>query len=249
MKVIACYSIKGGVGKTATAVNIAYWASKSNIKTLLIDLDPQGASSFYFKVKPTKKQWGKRFFNAYEDLVDQIKASDYENLDILPAHLSFRNFDSILSSLKKRTNRLKKIIKGLGKEYDFVILDCPPSISHLSESIFAASNVIVVPVIPTTLSERTYEQLLSFFEDKGLNRKKITPYFSMVQSQKSMHKSTIKNMQKRYKNFLNTLIPYSSDIEKMGEFRAPVDIFARNRPSNAAYFALWKELVKTIRKS
>ena len=249
MKVIACYSIKGGVGKTATAVNLAYWAAQSNIKTLLIDLDPQGASSFYFRVKPAKKQWGKRFFGAYEDLLKQIKESDYENLDIIPAHLSFRNFDSILASIKKRTNRLKKILRGLNKEYDFIILDCPPSISHLSESVFYASNIVVVPVIPTTLSERTFGQLLEFFGDKKLSEKKIVPFFSMVQVQKTMHKSTMESLAKSYKRFLKTPIPYSSDIEKMGEYRAPVDIYARNRPANKAYVSLWKELIPIIKRS
>ena len=249
MKVLACYSIKGGVGKTATAVNIAYWAAKSNLKTLLIDLDPQGASSFYFRVKPSKKQWGKRFFETYESLLKHIKASDYENLDVIPAHLSFRNFDSILASLKKRKNRLNKILQGLKKEYDLVILDCPPSISHLSESIFNASNVVLVPVIPTTLSERTYSQLLTFFEENNLSSKKIVPFFSMVQTQKSMHKKTMLNMYKEHKKFIKVPIPYSTDIEKMGEFRAPVDTYARTRPANKALFNLWKEVVQKLKKS
>ncbi|MDQ6992383.1 MAG: AAA family ATPase [Mariprofundus sp.] len=247
MKVIACYSMKGGVGKTATSVNIAYWAAKSGLKTLLIDLDPQGASSFYFRVKPSKKQWGERFFQAYEALLKHIKASDFENLDIIPAHLSFRNFDSLLSGLKKRESRLKRILKGFNKDYDLVILDCPPSISHLSESIFIASDIVLVPVIPTTLSERTYEQLLDFFKEHKYPKTHITSFFSMVQSQKSLHKATIEGMSQRYKTFLKTTIPYSADIEKMGEHKAPVDVFAKSKPANLAYSELWKEIAKLIK--
>jgi len=247
MKTIACYSIKGGVGKTATAVNLAYWAAKSGIRTLLIDLDPQGASSFYFRVKPSNKNWGKRFFRAYEDLIRQIKASDFDNLDVIPAHLSFRNFDELLGVLSKRKNRLKKILKGLSRQYSLVVLDCPPTISNLSEAVFAASDFVLVPVIPTTLSERTFEQLNKFYKQQGYSRKSLKPFFSMVQTNKNLHKKTMVNMQRQHKNFMNTHIPFSIDIENMGEHRAPVDVYARNRPANKAYFELWKETVSLVR--
>jgi len=242
MKTLAIYSMKGGVGKTATSVNLAYWAAQSGMKTLLIDLDPQGASSFYFRIKPAKKNWGKRFFKAYENLLKQIKASDYENLDIIPAHMSFRNFDVILDGLNKRKSRLQKILKGMKKEYDLVILDCPPSIGHLSESIFIASDRLLVPVIPTTLSERTFAQLLDFFKQEGYSKKKILPFFSLVQNQKSMHKNTQDNLRQSHPNFLKTVIPFSADVENMGEHRAPVDQFARSKPANTAYRDLWQEV-------
>src|SRR6056297_2763575 len=117
MKVLACYSMKGGVGKSASAVNLAYWAARSGYRTLLIDLDGQGASSFYFRVRPGgKKDWGPRFFKAYGQLLKQIKASDFENLEIIPGQLSFRHFDVLLQQLKKRKKRLHQVLKGLKKE-------------------------------------------------------------------------------------------------------------------------------------
>ena len=248
MKVVACYSMKGGVGKTATSVNLAYLAAKSGLKTLLIDLDPQGASSFYFRVRPSSKKWAVRFFNAYESLVKNIKASDFENLDIIPAHLSFRNFDALLAGLKKRNSRLKRVLSGFDKEYDLVVLDCPPSISYLSESIFIASDIVLVPVIPTTLSERTFDQLMTFFEENGYPMHKIVPFFSMVQAQKTLHQATMQAMSARYKRFLSAAIPYSADIEKMGEHKAPVDVFAKSKPANIAYIELWAEVEKVFKK-
>ncbi|MBX2858372.1 MAG: AAA family ATPase [Cellvibrionaceae bacterium] len=247
MKVISCYSMKGGVGKTATSVNIAYWAAKSGVKTLLIDLDPQGASSFYFRVKPTKKEWGKKFFNAYSALVKQIRASDFEHLDIIPAHLSFRNFDTLLSTVNRRKNRLSKILKGFNKEYNLIILDCPPTISNLSEAVFIASDIVLVPVIPTTLSERTFEQLNTFFKENDFPSKRLLPFFSMVQAQKALHKKTMESMRSRYKTFLETDIPFSIDIESMGEHRAPVDTYAKSRPANRAYHSLWDEVAPLLR--
>lgn len=249
MKIIACYSIKGGVGKTASAVNLAYWAAKSGQRTLLLDLDPQGASSFYFRVKPAaRKNWGKRFFKAYEEILKQIRASDYEDLDLIPAHLSFRNFDVLLEQLGKRKNRLRQALKGLKKEYDLVFLDCPPSISYLAENIFNAADLVLVPVIPTTLSERTFEQLLKFFKHKDYDRNKLVPFFTMVESRKLMHKQTAVAMRKNHKYFLRNAIPYATDVEKMGQYRAPLDTFAASKQANRAYQALWQEIATVLKR-
>lgn len=250
MKILACYSIKGGVGKTASAVNIAYWAAKSGRKTLLLDLDSQGASSFYFRVKSSpKKDWGKRFFKAYGQILKQIKASDFDNLDVIPGHLSFRNFDILLEQIGKRKNRLRQALKGLRKEYDLIILDCPPTISQLAENIFNAADIILVPVVPTTLSERTFDQLIQFFKNEDYERKKLVPFFTMVDGRKQLHQQTAVSMRKRYKRFLRNAIPYSTDVEKMGKYRAPIDIFARGKQANQAYLALWMEIDRVMKDS
>ncbi len=248
MKTLACYSIKGGVGKTASSVNLAYLAAQAGYRTLLIDLDSQGASSFYFRVRPSKKNWGKRFFQTYEQLLKQIKASDFDNLDIIPAHVSFRHFDALLSDQDKRERRLKRVLKGLKKEYDLIILDCPPTLSYLSEAVFHAANMILVPVIPTTLSERTFEQLQDFFRRNDLPTRMVYPFFSMVQKQKHLHKNTIERLQNTTPRLLKTLIPFSTDIEKMGEHRSPISCFAPRSPGGQAYEALWQEIVCKMKK-
>ncbi len=249
MQIIACYSMKGGVGKTASAVNLAYWAAKSGRRTLLIDLDPQGASSFYFRVRSAaKKNWGERFFKAYGRLLQQIKASDFKRLDIIPAHLSFRHFDILLEQIGKREKRLRRALRGLKKEYDLVILDCPPSISRLAENIFTAADLVLVPVVPTTLSERTFEQLMKFFKDEDFSRKKLLPFFTMVEARKQLHKETAVAMRKRHHRFLRNAIPYSTDVEKMGRYRAPIDVYAHGKQANRAYQALWLEIAGLLGK-
>ncbi len=242
MKIIASYSNKGGVGKTASSVNIAYALAKDGYRTLLCDLDPQGASGFYFRIKPSRKLKEQAFFKDVDRFLGAIRGSDFHNLDLLPANMSFRDFDIFLSRMKNSRSRLQKALKAVKSDYDVVVLDCPPNISLLSESIFKAADKILVPVIPTTLSERTYEQLLEFFDTEGYNSKKLLPFFSMVQRQKKLHQDTMKRMKKRYRRFMNTPIPFSSDIEKMGIHRAPVGSFAGKRPAAQAYDALWQEL-------
>jgi len=247
MKILACYSNKGGVGKTATSVNLALAFAQAGYRTLLCDLDPQGASGYYFRVKPSKKLTNEKFFKGVENFASAIRGSDYDNLDILPANMTFRDFDVFLSRMKKPKSQLTKALKNVNDDYDIIILDCPPNISSLSESVFCAADHIVIPVIPTTLSERTLEQLMTFFDEKNIDIKKMVPFFSMVQRQKNMHIETMARLKTVYpKIFLNEPIPFSTDIELMGVHRAPVATFAKSRPASSAYNELWTELVTRI---
>lgn len=247
MKIIACYSNKGGVGKTATSVNLAYASAMKGRSTLLCDLDPQGASGFYFRVKPSKKLQNKAFFKDVEGFLDAIRASDFDNLDLLPANLTYRDFDIFLSRMKNSRSRLKKALNELNSDYDIVILDCPPNISLLSENVFKTADKIVVPVIPTTLSVRTFEQLNDFFKENEYQRKKIMPFFSMVQKSKKLHKETMITLRKNYKSLLKNYIPFSSEIEKMGVHRAPVVTFAGKDFAAKAYSKIWNEIEAAVK--
>ena len=244
MKIIACYSNKGGVGKTATSVNLAYASAMAGRRTLLCDLDPQGASGFYFRVKPSKKLQKKAFFKDVTRFVDAIRASDFENLDLLPANLSYRDFDIFLSRMKNSRSRLKKALREVESDYDVIILDCPPNISLLSENVFKSADKIVVPVIPTTLSVRTFEQLYLFFKDNKYQRNKLLPFFSMVQKSKNLHKETMATLRKKYKSLLENYIPFSTEIERMGVHRAPVLTYAGRNSAVRAYEKIWKDIEK-----
>lgn len=239
MKIVACYSNKGGVGKTASSVNIAHGLARSGKRVLLCDLDPQGASGFYFRVKPSKKLTDDRFFTHAKRFAGAIRGSDFDNLDILPANMSYRDFDVFLSRMKNSRSRLKRALMGVKKEYDIVLLDCPPNISVLSENIFRTADRILVPVIPTTLSERTFEQLIDFFKAEGLPRDKIVGFFSMVQGTKKLHAETMQRMKKAYpKRLLDIAVPFCADVEKMGVKRAPVAAFAPASPAVKAFGTL-----------
>lgn len=245
MKSIALYSIKGGVGKTAAAVNLSWLASRDSSPTLLCDLDPQGASSFYFRVTASDKYNSDKFLKGSKKIYRQIRATDFENLDLLPSDISYRNLDIELSEEKNPRKRLKKNLSELGEAYEFLFFDCPPNLTLLSESVFAASDIILVPMIPTTLSVRTYWQLLSFFEKNELDTSRIRAFFSMGEHRKTMHREIIDEFSET-PGFLKSTIPYNSEIEKMGLYRAPVNAHRPMSSAAQAYRQLWGELIASI---
>ncbi len=246
MNIVAVYNIKGGVGKTSAAVNIAHLAAQDGFRVLLWDLDPQAASTYYFRVKPRIRGGGKKMIRGKLDLDDQIKGTDYENLDLLPADFSYRKMDVALGDIKKPALQLLKLLRPLSYEFDLVVLDCPPSISLVSENIFHAASALLVPTIPTTLSIRTYQQLLKFLKENKLDRIDVLPFFSMADRRKSMHVEIMRQLPKKYRNFMDAWIPYASDVERMGLHREPVTAFAPNAIAARAYQRLWNEVAERL---
>jgi len=240
MKIIATHNIKGGVGKTATAVNLAYAAAKGGLRTLVWDLDPQAAATFYFRVKP-KKGGGRRIIMGREKLTKLIVGTDFEGLDLLRAHFSYRNMDLALDRTKHPAEQLRRLLKPMAREYDFVILDCPPGISLAAESVFFAAHALLVPTIPTTLSLRTLVQLTHHLEKQAGARARVLPFFCMVDMRKTMHRRICERTNRSH-GFLETRIPYSSIVEQMGDYRAPVSVYASGSPPDRAYRALWEEV-------
>ena len=249
MTIIATYNIKGGVGKTSTAVNLAFIVAQNNYKTLVWDLDPQGASSYYFRVKAKVKGGSKELIAGNRELDGLIKATDFENLDLLPADFSFRNLDLVLDARKKPTQRLKKLLKPLTKEYDLIILDCPPNISLLSEAIFEASEILLSPIIPTTLSLRTLEQLKKYIKDNKLKHLKLVPFFSMADRRKKMHREIMETLTEKHPDILQSIIPFASDIERMGSERLPLGAYVTKGRSLEAFHSLWQELLNVINQT
>jgi len=135
MKIFATDNIKGGVGKTATAVNLSYLAAREGYRVLLWDLDAQAAATFLFRVRPRVKGGGKGLIRGTRSVDDAIKATDFDRLDLLPSDFTYRNLDLVLDAAKKPGRRLGSLLAPLRAEYDVVFLDCPPGISLLSESV------------------------------------------------------------------------------------------------------------------
>ena len=245
MKILGVYNIKGGVGKTATAVNIAHLAAASGLRTLIWDLDPQAAATFYLRVKPKVKH-SKALLQAKQfDIDTVVKGSDFAKLDLLPADFSYRNMDLLLGENKKPALRLLKLLRPMADRYDLVVLDCPPSISLVSENIFRAADALLLPTIPTTLSLRTMEQLLDFMEGHAL-KTPVYAFYSMVDRRKRLHQDVMAAPGDPRCTVLDTRIPYASEVERMGLERRPVTDYAPRSPAACAYRALWDEVREQI---
>lgn len=238
MKIIAVYCSKGGVGKTAAAVNLAYTASRHKYATLLCDLDPQGASSYYFRIRPKKTFNSKKLLGG--KVQKYIRGTDFDDLDLLPAHFSHRNMDLLLDRESAPSNHLREILEAEKDEYDIVFLDCPPNLTLLSESIIEAADMVVTPVIPTTLSILALEQLLKLFDKTGVEKSKIHAFFSMAERRKSMH-LTVMSKYRKYSLFMKSIIPFLAEVEKMGSYRKPLGAVKKSNAA-IAYERLWREV-------
>jgi cellulose biosynthesis protein BcsQ len=236
--VLATYNIKGGVGKTSAAVNLATLAAHGGAPTLLWDLDPQGASTYLFRVRAKVKGGGGKLVRGKSDVDSLLKGTDTEGLDLLPADFSYRHMDLALGDAKRPERSLKRVLGPLKDEYEFTFLDCPPSISLVSESVFEAADALLVPIIPATLSSRTLEQLYTVLDSKG---PKVLGFFSMADRRKKLHRELMDSLAAEY-DLLDTVIPNSADVERMGSQRAALVDFAPKSRAGRAYADLWEEV-------
>jgi chromosome partitioning protein len=242
VKVLASYNIKGGVGKTSTAVNLSYLAAREGRRTLLWDLDPQAAATYLFRVRPRVKGGGHGLVTRQRPIEAALKATDFENLDLLPADFSYRNMDLELADTKRRTRRLGQLLDSVASDYDVVFLDCPPSISLVSENVMHAADRLLVPLIPATLSLRTLDQLTRFVGDLPGSKPEVVAFFSMADRRKRLHREVIDAAMRDSTCVVDTVIPALSIIEQMAERRAPVPAFAPASRATQCYEQLWAEV-------
>ena len=242
MKIVASYNVKGGVGKTSTAVNLAYLAAAEGKRTLLWDLDPQAAATFLFRVRPKVRGGSDKLVRGRRKISDAVKGTDFANLDLLPADFTYRNMDIDLAERKQPTRTLRRLLSPLAREYDLVVLDTPPSLSMVSENVLHAADVVIVPIIPTVLSVRTFDQLTDFVREFRGRKPVLLGFFSMVDRRRALHREIVESLPQGRKNVSTAVIPAASAVEQMAVRRAPLVEYAPRSPAAAAYRELWTQV-------
>ncbi len=242
VRIIAITNIKGGVGKTTTAVNLAYLCAAGGWPTLLWDLDAQGGATYALGCEEQEQVSARKLVAGKRELPELILASGYPGLDLLPADFSYRNFAVHLAKRRHPTERLLKMSRPLREIYAALFLDCPAGISLLSESVLRAADVVIVPLVPTPLSLRTLVQLQDFVTREGWGDLTLLPFFSMVDRRRSLHRGIIESARTEFPAMLATEVPYWSEIERMSVRRAPLPACAPTTDAARIYAALWNEI-------
>jgi cellulose biosynthesis protein BcsQ len=244
VKVLATYSIKGGVGKTTAAVNLAHEAARAGVRVLVWDLDPQGAATYVFRVRPKVKGGSERLVSAKGELAAHVRGTELSGVHLVPADFSLRNLDLHLEGGRKPRKRLSALLDPLREHYDLALLDCPPSISLASEAVFEAADGLLVPVIPTTLASRTLSQLVEFLG--GAERPLVLPMLSMVDRRKRLHRELVASLAAEWPDMLRTAVPSASVIERMAVERAPVAVVSPRTDAALAYRQVWAEIAARL---
>lgn len=246
MKTLAIYNVKGGVGKTAASVNLAYFAATSGHPTLVWDLDSQGASSWYLHGQPGEEKT-KKVLAGETPVGRLVKPTPYENLGIIPADFSYRYLDIMLKKVEPPREALRRLLKPFSETYSLTVLDCPPSLSYLADNVFTAADLVLVPVVPTWLSLRAYDQLRDHFKAEGFPVKKLRPFYSMADRRRGLHRELLETPPDIMSHRMQAVVPYASSVERMGERREPVAAFApSDDPALVAYAELWLETAKAL---
>mgnify|MGYP001969568009 CR=1 FL=1 len=229
MAVIAVYSMKGGVGKTTMAVDLAWrFSQRGGHDTLLFDLDPQGGAGFLLGHEERKVQRAISAFHHAKAPRDLIEPTKYDGLSLIGADQSLRDLPVQLARIgaKKRLAQMLNFMKG---DYPRIVLDCSPMINEVSEQIMEAADLIVVPLPASPLAARAFGFIRKELA-KRPGHPPVLPVLSMYDKRRKLHRWVRENAAANW-----PVIPQSSYVEQVAVRREPIAAFANWSPASQSF--------------
>ncbi len=245
MKVLALYSSKGGVGKSTASVNLGFYASESGLRTLLVDLDRVGSSSYFLQVAPKKSHSSNALLKGAKSFYKQIRHTDFPLLDVLPSSENYSQLVLLLDKKKHASDQLAKRFKTLHDSYDLVILDTPPTLDLIADNVLLASDLILIPILPSALSLLGMNEVKNKAADLQIDTAHIRYFVSQLDKRIGMQKAVVQELIQDEK-CLHTIIPCSSAIQRMALLQDPIGVSDKRSTAAKAYKALYLEVAKIL---
>ena len=251
-QVICITNQKGGVGKTTTAVNLSYYLAKSKKRTLLIDFDPQGNATSGLGIDKNDKSLGTTMTAVLlgeAPLASAIHHTKYKNFDLAPATPDLANAEVEITSQQKKFTRLRDAIHTVEANYDYIIIDSPPSLSLLTVNGMIASNYLLLPVQTEFYALEGVAQLLEsmklVMKQANPNLKLLGVVATMYDKRTSLSPQVFAEIQKYFKQLtFNTTIPRNVRVAEAPSHGVPVGAYDKFSKGAKAYKEFTKEVIE-----
>lgn len=240
MNVLAVGGMKGGVGKTATAVNLAAAAGQNGWRVLLCDLDPQGAATFCVGAAPPEQHPLLRR-RPHKSLVDAITSTPVPGLSVLGADTALRAFER---APRRASRDLTRVLAPLRPHIDLVVFDSPPGLTTTLDHLLRVSDVLLLPTEPAPLPIRATQTLVDYAASRPMAGA-LWGVWSMVDERKPLHRRTLRTSPDGLP-FFSAQIPMSSAVERMAEHRAPAVTASPQSLAARRYHDLFAEVAELV---